>query len=149
MESIKDVMNAAVTDKGAVSKRIAGDAGREYIFHRDPTVPKDQKKEELRPSGSLGKAASSGGWSSGGLGATAVGKPPLPPKRSASQVRQEALSLHPKTRFLLLRFVNQPYRIWPDNSGCALSCQFTLSTVALKSAACDCPRLMLRCEAVE
>ena len=92
MESIKDVMNAAVTDRGAVSKRIAGDAGREYIFHRDPTVPMDQKKEELRPSG-LVKAPSSGGWSSGGLGTTAVGKPPQPPKRSGSQVRQDPLSL--------------------------------------------------------
>ena len=93
MDNIKDVMNAAVTDKGAVSKRIAGDASREYIFHRDPTVPKDQKQEELRQSGGLGKALSSGGWSSGGLGSTAVGKPPLPPKRSTSQVRQEPLRL--------------------------------------------------------
>ena len=75
MEGIKDVMNSAVNNQGATSKRIAGDAGREYFLQKDAVPLADEKKSSsgLQPK-----------RSSGGSGA--LGKPPLPPNHRNLQV---------------------------------------------------------------
>lgn len=89
MEGIKDVMNAAVSNQGQVSKRIAGDAGREYVLQKDNIVPPDRKASSggLQPYRSdSGKG--SGPLGSGALGSSPLGKPPLPPDRKPSLVRK-------------------------------------------------------------
>lgn len=82
MEGIKDVMNSAVSAQGTTSKRIAGDAGREYVLQKDAVVPADRKAS----SGGLQPLRSQSGQGSGALGSGPLGKPPLPPDRKPSQV---------------------------------------------------------------
>ena len=57
----------------------AGDAGREYILHKDPLPQKDARKETLTRLAS-GEKADSGKLKPG------ASKPPLPPKHSIPQV---------------------------------------------------------------
>ena len=85
MEGIKDKMNAAVTgQEGTTSKRIAGDAGREYVLHKDGPISLDRKTSSggLQPRKT--ETGGSGGLGSGGSGP--LGKPPLAPRRNSSQV---------------------------------------------------------------
>ena len=84
MEGIKDRMNAAVMGQGTTSKRIAGDAGREYVLHKDAPIPLDRKKSSDGLQPRKVETGASGGFSSGGSGP--LGKPPLAPKRDGSQV---------------------------------------------------------------
>lgn len=91
MEGIKDVMNAAVSTEGTTSKRIAGDARREYVLHKDAVIPLDRKASSggLQPLRSDSGAMGSGRLGSGmgaTLGSGGLAKPPLPPDRKPSTV---------------------------------------------------------------
>ena len=98
MEGIKEVMNAAVAGQGSASKRIAGDAGREYVLHRDAPIPLDRKKSSGGLQQRTSETGGSGGFGSGGSGP--LGKPPLAPRRNSSQVYFRQASL-PKPRIFM------------------------------------------------
>ena len=90
MEGIKDAMNAAVTGQGTTSKRIAGDADREYVLQKDAPVQMDRKSSSGGLPSRKVETGGSGGPGSGGLGSGGsgpLGKPPLAPRRDSSQVR--------------------------------------------------------------
>ena len=90
MEGIKDAMNAAVTGQGTTSKRIAGDADREYVLQKDTPVQIDRKASSGGLPSRKMETGGSGGPGSGGLGSGGsgpLGKPPLAPRRDSSQVR--------------------------------------------------------------